>query len=52
MNHDEEHWRKQFEKFSVAKKCPKCGKLSLIYREGKIICSECGYEQNVAKVGK
>lgn len=52
MNHDEGHWKKQLEKFSLVKKCPKCGKLSLIYRENKIICSECGFEQTVAKVEK
>lgn len=52
MNHDEEHWKKQTEKFSLVKKCPKCGKLSLIYREGKIICSGCGFEQIVGKVEK
>jgi len=52
MNHDEEHWKKQLSKFSLVKKCPKCGKLSLNYREGKIICSECGFEQTVAKVEK
>ncbi|MBL7054340.1 hypothetical protein ISS05_01115 [Candidatus Woesearchaeota archaeon] len=52
MNHDEEHWKKQTEKFSLAKICPKCGKLSLSYREDKLICSECDFEQTVAKVGK
>lgn len=52
MNHDEERFRKELEKFSLVKKCPRCGKLGLGYKEGKIICSECGFEQTVAKVGK
>ncbi len=50
MNHDEEWLRKKFEKVSVVKKCPKCGSLSLTYKEGKLHCSECGFTQNVEKV--
>ena len=52
MNHDEEHFKKELEKFSLVKKCPKCGKLSLRFREDKLICSECGFEQNIGKVVK
>ena len=52
MNHDEEHFKKEINKFSFASKCPKCGKMSLIFREDKLICSECGFEQNKTKVGK
>ncbi len=52
MNHDEGQWKKEFENFSLVKKCPKCGKLSLIYQEGKIACSECGFEQVIGKVKK
>ena len=52
MNHDEEHFKKQFEKFSLVKKCPKCGKLSLNFNEGRLICSECGFEQVIGKVEK
>lgn len=52
MNPDEEYWKKQIDNVSLVKKCPKCGKLSLGYREGKIMCSECGFEQTVAKVEK
>ena len=38
MNHDEEDWKKQIEKFKVVQKCPKCGELSLKFTEGKIKC--------------
>jgi len=50
MNPDEENWKKEFEKFKVVQKCPKCGELSLKFSEGKIKCSECSYEQNVANI--
>ena len=48
MNHDEELFKK--EKFSVVKKCPKCGSLSLVYEEGKIKCSKCGFEQGLPRI--
>ena len=47
MNHDEEDWKKQLEKFKIVQRCPKCGKLALNYIEGKIKCSNCGFEQNI-----
>ena len=50
MNHDEEDWKKQFEKFKVVQRCPKCGKLSLKFVEGKIKCSDCGYGQDVPSI--
>lgn len=50
MNHDEEFIKKKMEKFSVVKKCPKCGSLSLSYADGKIKCSECGFEQDLPKI--
>ena len=50
MNHDEEDWKKQFEKFKVVQKCPKCGELSLKFSEGKIKCSKCSFEQNVGEI--
>jgi len=47
MNHDEEGWKEQLEKFKMVQKCPKCGNLSLSFVEGKIKCTNCGFEQNV-----
>lgn len=47
MNHDEDQLRKKFEEFSIAKKCPKCGKLSLIFdKENKTLkCTDCDFIQ-------
>ena len=50
MDHDEEDWNKQIEKFKIVQRCPKCGKLSLKFAEGKIKCSDCGFEQNVGEI--
>ena len=50
MDHDEEDWKKQIEKFKIVQRCPKCGKLSLKFAEGKIKCSDCGFEQNVGEI--
>ncbi|HLC50535.1 MAG TPA: hypothetical protein VJI97_03850 [Candidatus Nanoarchaeia archaeon] len=48
MDNDEDIARK-LRKFSVVKQCPKCGQLSMEYVNGKIMCSGCGFEQNVLK---
>jgi len=50
MNHDEEDWKKQIEKFKVVQKCPRCNELSLKYIGGKIKCGNCGFEQNVKNI--
>jgi len=50
MNHDDEDWKKQIEKFKVVQKCPKCGELALNYVGGKIKCSKCSYEQNMKNI--
>ncbi len=50
MNHDEEDWKKQIEKFKVVQKCPRCNELSLKYVKGKIECPNCGFEQNVGEI--
>ena len=50
MNPEEGDWKKQFEKFKVVQKCPRCNELSLKYLNGKINCSECGFEQNIGEV--
>lgn len=47
MNHDEPDFEKRLQKFSVVKKCPKCGELALSYKEGLVICTNCGYEERV-----
>jgi len=49
MNNDED-WKKDFEKFKVVQKCPKCGQISLKFKEGKIKCSNCSFEQNVGEI--
>jgi len=50
MNHDEEDWKRQIEKFKVVQKCPRCGELSLKFAEGKIKCGKCSFEQNVGNI--
>jgi hypothetical protein len=47
MSFDDEDWKKQFDKIKIVQTCPKCGNLGLKYFEGKIRCSECGFEQSV-----
>ncbi|MBI2660572.1 hypothetical protein HYX07_05405 [Candidatus Woesearchaeota archaeon] len=48
MNYDEPKFDKKM--FSVVQECPKCGQLCLSYRQNKIICSNCGYEQSVPAI--
>ena len=50
MNHDDEDWKNQLGKFKVVQKCPRCGKLSLGFDNGKIKCSDCGYEQDTKNI--
>ena len=50
MNPDDEDWKKQFDKFKVVQKCPICGQLTLKFVDGKIKCSNCGFEQNVGEI--
>ena len=50
MDPDDGGWKKQLDKAKVVQKCPGCGELSLKYEKGKIICSECGFEQNVGEI--
>ena len=52
MDNPEDFWKKEVGKLRVVQKCPKCGNLSLKYIEGKLICSDCGFEQSVGKVIK
>jgi len=50
MNRDEERWQKKFEKNKIAQKCPRCSRITLRFVEGKIMCSDCGFEQNVGEI--
>ncbi|MBW2976725.1 hypothetical protein KY347_04735 [Candidatus Woesearchaeota archaeon] len=50
MDRDEEEWKNQLEKFKVVQKCPKCGELSLKYFEGRIKCTNCGFEQDAKSI--
>ncbi|MBI3035296.1 hypothetical protein HYY71_03150 [Candidatus Woesearchaeota archaeon] len=50
MNHDEQDILKKIEKISVVKQCPGCKQLSLSYKEGKIQCENCGYEEKIPSV--
>lgn len=50
MNPGDGGWKKQLGKVKVVQKCPGCGELSLKYEKGKIICPECGFEQNVGEI--
>ena len=47
MNHDEHEFEKKLQKFSVVKKCPQCKQLSLSFNGSLIICSNCGYEEQM-----
>jgi len=50
MNHDERNFEKELQKFSVVKKCPRCGQLALSSKNGELQCSSCGYEQKIPKI--
>ena len=50
MNHDEPDFEKKLQRFSVVKECPKCRQLSLSFKENKISCSNCGYEEKVPTI--
>lgn len=45
-----EDWKKDLEKVTVLKRCPKCGGLSLVNIEGKLKCTDCGFEQTIPKI--
>lgn len=50
MNHDEPMFEKKLPRFSVVQKCPRCGHLSLSFKENKVSCSNCGYEQKISTI--
>jgi ribosomal protein S27AE len=37
-------------KFKPVRVCPRCGNISLYFKKDKIICSECGYSENIPQV--
>ncbi|MBI2646873.1 hypothetical protein HYW99_00165 [Candidatus Woesearchaeota archaeon] len=51
MNHNEQEIEKKLHKFSVIKVCPKCRQLSLAYSRNSIYCSNCGFKEEMTKVG-
>ena len=50
MNHDEPKFEEKLQKFSVVQECPRCRKLSLSFRENRILCSNCGYEEKIPAI--
>ncbi|MBI2652710.1 hypothetical protein HYX00_04560 [Candidatus Woesearchaeota archaeon] len=50
MDHDEQHFERKLQKFSVVQKCPRCKQLTLSYKNGAICCSNCGYEEKVQTI--
>ncbi len=50
MNHDEEHFGKKLQRFSVVEQCPRCGKLSLSVKGNAIYCESCGYKQDLPSI--
>ena len=50
MNHDEPEFEKELHKFSVVKICPSCKQLSLSFKDNKICCANCGYEEKVQTI--
>ncbi len=50
MNHDNGDWKKDLDKIRVVQKCPRCNELALGYAQGKIKCSNCGFEQNTREI--
>ncbi len=50
MNHDEPRFEKKLRKFSIVSQCPRCKQLALSYKNNKICCSNCGYEEDIATI--
>ena len=47
---EDEDFMKKFEKIDVLQRCPKCGKISLMYKEGKLECANCTYSHDVGTI--
>jgi len=50
MSRDEPDFEKELQKFSVVKRCPRCGQLALSSKDGALQCSGCGYEMKIPKI--
>ena len=35
-------------KFSVVNQCQKCGELALSYKNGLVLCNNCGYSEKIS----
>ena len=46
----EKDFLEEFKKLKVLQKCPKCGELSLRYVDGKLVCEECSFGQNIGSI--
>ena len=51
MNNDEPDFEKKAQKFSVVEECPKCGHISLSFKENRLYCSNCGYDEKIPALG-
>jgi len=47
MNHDEPDFEKKFRKYSVAAACPRCQELTFAFRNNRMNCTNCGYEESI-----
>ncbi|MEK6948934.1 MAG: hypothetical protein AABX34_01840 [Nanoarchaeota archaeon] len=43
-------WKKSLEKFKIVQKCPRCNELELRYSDGRIKCSNCGFEERIGEI--
>ncbi|MBI2657718.1 hypothetical protein HYX08_03410 [Candidatus Woesearchaeota archaeon] len=50
MNRGGPDFEKNLQKFSVVQECPRCRQLSLSFKQGMIICSNCGYEEKIPAI--
>ncbi len=50
MDYGDEHWKKELEKFKIVQKCPKCNEIGLKNINGRIMCSNCGFEQKMREI--
>ncbi len=50
MGYGDEHWKKELDKLKIVQKCPRCNELSLKHSNGRIMCSNCGFEQKIGEV--
>jgi ribosomal protein S27AE len=44
------NWKENIERFKIVQKCPKCSKVALRFSEGRLICSNCAFSQNIGNL--